>query len=504
MRGIFVSSAVTVCAAAALTLPFLAIPSAAVPAPPDGASVPATRAPAGAHGVPGATQSLSLVPLGPARRAARPGGTRAVARGLPPREVARFSLVGIVWDNAATELRGRAQVRTRGAGTTTWSAWQDVQTHDDDRPDPGSPEARRGRLRGATAPLWVGASDAVQVRVRPEAATGRAAGAPALPPGLRVELVDPGRDPAPRGRGLGRTAPAPVPSPSDEETASSAANYPLAPLGATEIPALARPESEKDIDATHVDLTGATDARPPADGRGEADPEGEGAEAPGEAAPGPADDNDTEADDSDPWGHYVGARPRIVTRAGWGADESIRERGFPYTTTVRAAFVHHTASGNGYSCAQSASLVRGIYRYHVVSSGWRDIGYNFLIDKCGTVYEGRAGGVAKPVRGAHTLGFNTNSMGIAVLGSFGGTNPPTAVVNAIAGLTAWKLGLYDVNPLGTARLVSGGGNLFKKGTTVRLKVISGHRDGYSTECPGDRLYSRLGAARTAAARLQGR
>ncbi|MCA6093668.1 N-acetylmuramoyl-L-alanine amidase [Streptomyces sp. SCA3-4] len=490
MRGIFVSSVVTVCAAAALTLPFLAIPSAAVPAPPDGASVPTTRAPAGAHGVPGATQSLPLVPLGPDRRAAHPGGTRAVPRGLPPREVARFSLVGIVWDDAATELRGRAQIRTREAGTRTWSAWQDVRTHDD-RPDPGPPEARRGRPRGATAPLWVGASDAVQVRVRPEG--GRASGA--LPPGLRVELVDPGRDPAPV-----RQAPKPAPSPSDEETASSAANYPLAPLGATEIPALARPESEKDIDAARVDLTGATDARPPADGRGEADPENEGSEAPAETA----DDTDNEEDDADPWSHYVGSRPRIVTRAGWGADESIRERGFAYTTTVRAAFVHHTASGNGYSCAQSASLVRGIYRYHVVSSGWRDIGYNFLIDKCGKIYEGRAGGVAKPVRGAHTLGFNANSMGIAVLGSFEESNPPNAVVNALAGLTAWKLGLYDVNPLGTARLVSGGGNLFKKGTTVRLKVISGHRDGYATECPGDRLYKRLGAIRTAAARLQGR
>ncbi|MEV5243225.1 N-acetylmuramoyl-L-alanine amidase [Streptomyces cinnamoneus] len=499
MRGIFVSSVVTVCAAAALTLPFLAIPSAAVPAPPDGASVPATRAPAGAHGVPGATQSLPLVPLGPDRRAARPGGTRAVARGLPPREVARFSLVGIVWDDAATELRGRAQVRTRAAGTTRWSGWQDVQAHDDDRPDSGSPEARRGHPRGATAPLWVGASDAVQVRVRPKAPGGRAP-APALPPGLRVELVDPGRDPSPHGGGPVRQAPRPAPSPSDEETASSAANYPLAPLGATEIPALARPESEKDIDATRVDLSGATDARPPADGHGEADPESEGAEAPAETA----DDTDGEADDADPWAHYVGSRPRIVTRAGWGADESIRERGFAYTTTVRAAFVHHTASGNGYSCAQSASLVRGIYRYHVVSSGWRDIGYNFLIDKCGTVYEGRAGGVAKPVRGAHTLGFNANSTGIAVLGSFEGTNPPNAVVNGIAALTAWKLGLYDVNPLGTARLVSGGGNLFKKGTTVRLKVISGHRDGYATECPGDRLYKRLGAARSAAARLQGR
>ncbi len=140
----------------------------------------------------------------------------------------------------------------------------------------------------------------------------------------------------------------------------------------------------------------------------------------------------------------------------------------------------------------------------MVSSGWRDLGYNFLVDKCGTVYEGRAGGVAKPVRGAHTLGFNTNSMGIAVLGSFGRSSPPAAALNAIATLTAWKLGLYDVNPLGTATLVSGGGNLYKKGSSVRLKVISGHRDGYATECPGDQLYNRLGSTRSRAARLQGR
>lgn len=117
---------------------------------------------------------------------------------------------------------------------------------------------------------------------------------------------------------------------------------------------------------------------------------------------------------------FIGPRPRIVTRRGWGANENLRERGFVYTKKVKAAFVHHTASGNKYSCSQVPSLIRGIYRYHVVSSGWRDIGYNFLVDKCGNIYEGRAGGVAKAVKGAHTLGFNTNSMGIAVLGNFAG------------------------------------------------------------------------------------
>jgi hypothetical protein len=136
--------------------------------------------------------------------------------------------------------------------------------------------------------------------------------------------------------------------------------------------------------------------------------------------------------------------------------------------------------------------------------GWRDIGYNFLVDKCGNIYEGRAGGVAKPVLGAHTLGFNSNSMGIAVVGSFGSKKPPAAAVTAIARLTAWKLGLWGANPRGTTYLKSGGGNLYAKGKNVRLNVISGHRDGFSTQCPGKKLYSKLGSARSTAAAFQGR
>jgi uncharacterized protein with LGFP repeats len=201
---------------------------------------------------------------------------------------------------------------------------------------------------------------------------------------------------------------------------------------------------------------------------------------------------------------YIGPRPRIVTRRGWGADEKLRERKFIYTKKVKAAFVHHTASGNAYSCAQAPSVIRGIYRYHVKSMGWRDIGYNFLVDKCGKIYEGRAGGVAKPVMGAHTLGFNSNSMGIAVLGSYGSTKPSSAAVNGIARLTAWKLGLYGANPRGKTYLKSAGGNLYPKGKNVRLNVISGHRDGFATSCPGGQLYRKLGTARADAARYQGR
>jgi uncharacterized protein with LGFP repeats len=182
----------------------------------------------------------------------------------------------------------------------------------------------------------------------------------------------------------------------------------------------------------------------------------------------------------------------------------LRESGFRYTKKVRAAFVHHTASGNNYRCSQVPSLIRSIYRYHVRSMGWRDIGYNFLIDKCGKIYEGRAGGVARPVLGAHTLGFNSNSMGIAVLGSYDTKKPSKAAVKAVARLTAWKLGLYRVNPRGKTYLKSAGSNLHRKGKKVRLNVISGHRDGFITECPGRKLYGKLGSARSKAARYQGR
>ncbi|TVL88227.1 N-acetylmuramoyl-L-alanine amidase [Streptomyces sp. SAJ15] len=197
-------------------------------------------------------------------------------------------------------------------------------------------------------------------------------------------------------------------------------------------------------------------------------------------------------------------RPRIITRAGWGADEKLRDRGFVYTKTIKVAFVHHSATGNSYRCKQAPSVLRSIYRYHVKSSGWRDFGYNFAVDKCGNIYEGRAGGPAKPVMGAHTLGFNKDSMGIAVLGSYSTSNPSQAAVKAVAKVAAWKLGLHGRNPSGTIQVVSGGGNKFTKGTKVRLKVISGHRDGYSTECPGARLYGKLGSARSAASELQGR
>ncbi len=205
-----------------------------------------------------------------------------------------------------------------------------------------------------------------------------------------------------------------------------------------------------------------------------------------------------------PRARTAAARPAIVTRAGWGADESLRERGFRYTGAVRAVFVHHTGTGNDYTCAQAPAVVRGIYRYHVHSEGWRDIGYNFLIDTCGTVYEGRAGGVDRPVLGAHTLGFNADTTGVAVIGSYATANPSAASVRALERLAAWKLSLAGVSADATTTLVSTAGTKYPAGSRVRFRTVSGHRDGYPTDCPGARLYDRLPAVRRAAARLQGR
>ncbi|MFJ6212982.1 peptidoglycan recognition protein [Streptomyces sp. NPDC092296] len=205
-----------------------------------------------------------------------------------------------------------------------------------------------------------------------------------------------------------------------------------------------------------------------------------------------------------PTGHpYVVPRPALVTRAGWKADESLRHTKPAYAGTVKMVFIHHTDNPNGYSCSQVPEMIRAMYQYHVSELAWDDIGYNFLVDRCGTIYEGRAGGVDRPVVGGHTMGFNIGSMGIAAIGDFSaGATVPKPMVDAIARLAAWKLSLAGVSPAGRAAMVSqDSATRYRKGTTVLLNAISGHRDAVYTECPGDALYAALPGIRAAAARL---
>ena len=202
--------------------------------------------------------------------------------------------------------------------------------------------------------------------------------------------------------------------------------------------------------------------------------------------------------------HGASAQPSIVTRAQWGADEGIRTCTPDTSATIRVGFVHHTAGSNSYRPEDSAGLVRGIYAYHVQGNGWCDIGYNFLVDRYGTRFEGRYGGVTQPVIGAHTLAFNRNSFSVSAMGDFTTAAAPAVMMSSIATILGWKLSLYDRDPRGTAELTSGGGTGAKwpAGTVVRFNVVSGHRDGYATGCPGDVIYGQLGALRDQAVQYQ--
>ncbi|MBB5939090.1 peptidoglycan recognition protein family protein [Streptomyces zagrosensis] len=570
----YLASAVGVVCTAALTLPLTN--GQGVAAAPHAAS----RAAPVSAALPGSTQSLPLSPLTPP--AAGPDRANTEPEyGMEARTVRPFSLVGVVWDDAAADLHGHVQVRTRATGTERWSDWQDLETHRDDAPDLDAGTRRGEAMRGSTAPLWVGDSDGVQVRIEPEqtsrpgegassdpgpapdqhaasndhaashhhaASSGQLAGVapplssgqaaptatPArLPKGLHLELVNPGD--APTGHSVPPMPQSPTDPPAPDAQQPPADEHSPAdeqPPADEHSPADEQPPADEEPPADEqppadehppTDEQPSADEQPPADEQPSENPEGPAAVDgplsretttdalvldPTRSVPGDLvlpEENEEETAAQRTWQRpHVGQRPRIILRKGWGADERLRERKLKYTRTVKAAFVHHSATGNNYRCSQAPSVIRSIYRYHVKSSGWRDLGYNFIIDRCGNIYEGRAGGPAKPVLGAHTLGFNIKSTGIAVLGTHSRATPSKAVVRAVAKLTAWKLGLHGRNPLGSTVLVSGGSNKYRKGTPVRLKVISGHRDGFTTDCPGARLYTKLGAIRSAAAKLQGR
>jgi hypothetical protein len=191
-------------------------------------------------------------------------------------------------------------------------------------------------------------------------------------------------------------------------------------------------------------------------------------------------------------------RPAIISRRGWGADERLRSTNGAacakpnYSRTVQAAFVHHTVDRNTYTRAQVPAMMRAIYAYHVKSRGWCDIGYNFLVDKFGRVFEGRYGGVQFPVLGAHTGGYNTDSFGISLIGNFETATPPAPMMESAARTIAWKLDSNYRSPLATVAL-----------SGKWLNTVSGHRDTRATACPGTYVYRRLGWLRQRVNTLMG-
>jgi len=193
------------------------------------------------------------------------------------------------------------------------------------------------------------------------------------------------------------------------------------------------------------------------------------------------------------------AAPSILARSAWGARPP---RQHPSTTAdLKLAIVHHSVNGNTYSAGQVPQLLRSIQAYHQDVNGWQDIAYNFVVDRFGRVWEGRAGGTTNVVVGGHSQGFNTGAVGVVVLGDFRTVTVPGASVEAVAQVIAWKFALHRVDPSSTVPFTSAGSAKHPAGTTVTLPRIIAHRDVQATDCPGAQLYGRLGTIRNRVAQL---
>ena len=188
---------------------------------------------------------------------------------------------------------------------------------------------------------------------------------------------------------------------------------------------------------------------------------------------------------------------------GWSYGTSGCEGG-PSVAPLQLAIVHHTVSTNDYSAADTAAVIRSIYYYHR-SRGWCDIAYNYLVDRFGRTWQGRSGPGNAAVVGGHAAGFNTGSVGVALLGQHQpGANPAASVpssaqLDAVANVIAWKFTLHGLDPTSQTNYTArNGSSRFPEGTIVRLERVSGHRDTGQTSCPGDYAYTRLGEVRTRA------
>ncbi|OLO66712.1 N-acetylmuramoyl-L-alanine amidase [Actinomyces oris] len=365
-----------------------------------------------------------------------------------PLEVDRFFVAGFTWGGGADLPEGvRIYLRVRENGA--WSPWYLNEAADAGRDD---------RTTSATGEFVTGGADAIQASV-----VGSS-----LPSGLKLALV-PSR---PQGEevldadDLKTTEAAPTLV--IEETAASQ------PQGAQVEPAATAPSASPAWGTQPAVVPAAVSVAAPA------------------VAPAATTAN--------------GLPVAVTTRAEWGANASYMSWDPEYARAGHVV-VHHTAGTNSYSAGQSASIVRGIYYYHAVTLDWGDIGYNFLVDKFGTVFEGRSGSVAAPAGtmsiGAHARGVNTGTMGISMMGDYSTVSPSDAQLSSVGKMAGWFLkraGISDVT--GWAGLHVWTTERYQAGSTISMPRILGHRDVGYTTCPGNVGYSKLGTIR-AIAKAQG-
>ncbi|VEI16134.1 N-acetylmuramoyl-L-alanine amidase [Actinomyces viscosus] len=362
-----------------------------------------------------------------------------------PLEVDHFLVAGFTWTGSADLPEGvRIYLRVRENGT--WSPWYLNEAADAGRDD---------RTTSGTGEFVTGGADAIQASV-----VGGS-----LPAGLKLALVpsQPQGEEVLDAADLKTTEAAPTPVIEDADAAS-----PLQP-GQSGVPG-------GSVEPAHSATATATSSliRP--------------ADLQATVLPAATTAN--------------GLPVPVTTRGEWGANPSYMSWDPDYASAGHVV-VHHTAGTNSYSAGQSASIVRGIYYYHAVTLDWGDIGYNFLIDKYGTVFEGRSGSTTAPAGrmsvGAHARGVNTGTMGLSMMGDYSSVSPSDTQLSSVGKMAGWFLkraGVTDAN--GWAGLHVWTTERYQAGSTISMPRILGHRDVGYTTCPGNVGYSKLGTIRTIA------
>ncbi len=365
-----------------------------------------------------------------------------------PQSVDSLATVGVTWKHGENLPEDAITVSVRTEKNGTWSAWQNMPYHDEHGPDAGSDESARNRP--GTDPVYVGHVDDVQIKA--VTASGEA------PDGMQLAMVDPGAQ------------------------AAAKVEKPAIDTGTLDLSAA---DTTTTTDpATDPTTTDPATTDPTATGNGDAiDPAADGADG--------TTDGTTGGDASLAAG-AVTAKPMIYSRAQWGADERMRDKSSLHYGEVHAGFVHHTVNANNYTAAQVPAIIRGIYAYHTQSRGWSDVGYNFLVDRFGRIWEGRYGGVDRPVVGAHTLGYNDDAFAMSAIGNYETAQPSAATIDAYGRLFAWKLSLHGVSA----------GSMKQWVTKRYLHAINGHRDVGQTACPGKYLYAQIPKIRALAVAYQ--
>lgn len=429
------------------------------------------------------------IPLADAPSAA--GVNRDIAGGgTPVKEVTSetpFSMMGVTWKGHHPEAV--ANVRAQNPDGS-WGPWFEAEAVD------GKGESTTGT--GGTEPVYLGLdTTAVQI-----ALSG-------------VDLADSSLADAPDADATAPDAESDAAeAPADEDIAAHTDREDTADEATptrAKTPAPAAPADE----SGSAPATGATDPAPPVPTRfADIKPVAETSELDASTVQAvllspdktPTPDPDAFADISATGGTGTDAdisvrQPSIISRSGWGADESQRCRNATYDDSLAAATVHHTAGSNNYTREGSAGVVRGIYTYHARTLGWCDVGYNVLVDKYGQAFEGRHGGLSRNVQGAHAGGFNSNTWGISMMGDYSTLTPPDVTIRKVGEIIGWRLAVAGVDPKGSATHYSEGTSYTKYsyGTSVRLPNIFAHRDVGLTSCPGDAGYAKMDQIRDIAA-----